>query len=77
MTYDEFMEQFGYSDTGIKYLLYHKIWITRDHQMLRISEMSTEHIENCIKMIENRGYEWRKEWLPLLDEELEKRKEYL
>lgn len=77
MTYDDFMKEYGYSDEGIEYLLENKIWITRDHQMLYIYEMETEHIKNCFKMIEDSNYEWREEWLPLLDEELYKRKELL
>lgn len=53
-------------------LLHKKLWRTAAGRTLRIEEMSTQHIENCIKRIESSG-EWRLQYLQVLKDELKKR----
>lgn len=51
-----------------------KIWVTRDKQWIRVSDMTTSHITNCIRMIRRnqaRGFPWRIEYLGRLELELE------
>lgn len=33
-----------------------KYWITKDKRKLLVTEMETEHIKNCIKMLKRAGY---------------------
>ena len=48
------------------------IWRTSAGKDIKLSEMATTHIINSIKKIKN-SVGWRKEWLPILEEELRKR----
>ena len=75
LDYHKFIETFGYSDEGINYLIENKIWITREHVMLKIEDMNTLHLKNSIAMIEDNGMSWRAEWYDSLTEELKKRGE--
>lgn len=50
------------------------IWITKDEKMLRIVEMETSHIQNCIEKIKHHPKLWRLRYLPLLEEELKRRR---
>ena len=47
-------------------------WITRNGRQLKISEMTTSHILNCIELI-CRRYPWRVEYLAVLAQELTNR----
>lgn len=49
-----------------------KYWYIIDGLEIKISEMSTSHIRNCIKLINERPG-WRDNYLPALKEELLKR----
>ena len=60
-------------EEGYKYLNSLTTWETKDLQVLKISEMKTSHIKNCIKKIIRD--EWRGEYLWSLTKELIKRKE--
>lgn len=73
LDFSKFIEHFGYSEEGVQYLIENKIWITREHVMLKIEDMSTPHLRNSIAMIEDNGMSWRAEWYDSLIEELEKR----
>ena len=48
-------------------------WETRDKQVLKIVDMETSHILNCMKMITRSGDTWRSEWYPLLKSEYKRR----
>lgn len=50
------------------------VWVTADGRPYRISEMSTEHIRNCIKMIYQRNGTWKQEYLRIFEKELRKRR---
>lgn len=49
-----------------------KLWRTAVGRILRIEEMSTQHIENCIRRIEFLK-DWRVQYLRVLKDELKKR----
>lgn len=52
------------------------IWRTKDGTDLKINDMTTSHIKNCINLIERQvkaGYELYASYIPLFKEELEKR----
>lgn len=48
------------------------VWITSKGEELSIEEMNSSHILNAIRKI-NSSTGWRKEWLPLLEDELIRR----
>lgn len=50
------------------------VWITSDGRQMRIPEMSTTHIKNCIKLIYSKNGNWRHEYLRLFETELRKRR---
>ena len=53
------------------------IWVTRDNREIKISDMTTTHITNSIKIITRSmksGKNWRVEYLPQLVKELNKRR---
>lgn len=54
-------------------LLENKLWTTKDGRVLKIEDMSTKHIVNCIKRIRYLNYAWRREYLDILRNELKKR----
>ena len=47
------------------------IWTTRGGTNLRISQMTTPHIQNAIAMIQRSRTGWRREYLERLQLELE------
>lgn len=48
-----------------------KVWITKDGTEIKVKNMETSHIQNCISKIERDN--WRTGYLPILNKELEKR----
>lgn len=54
------------------YCINNRIWRMKNGKYIRISDMSYEHIENCINKIVREG--WRVEYLPILKSELFNRK---
>lgn len=46
------------------------IWRTKDGRIMTVAEMRTSHIKNAIAMI-NRHRNWRRNYLPRLQLELE------
>lgn len=79
MSYAEDQDWFGLEDVALEaeqdeqFNLENGIWVTREGIEIKISEMKTTHIRNCIGMLTRRTDRWRKEYLPLLFGELEKR----
>jgi hypothetical protein len=52
---------------------YSDTWLCSNGEKMLIEEMSSEHIQNCIKKIQRDNF--RKEWLEILEYELELRRE--
>lgn len=50
------------------------IWITSDGRAYYISEMATEHIRNCIKLIYQKNGTWRHKYLRYFEQELRRRR---
>jgi hypothetical protein len=50
------------------------IWKTQKGEYLRIRDMDTNHIKNCIKCIYKSNGNWRPEYLRLFENELRRRK---
>lgn len=50
------------------------LWVTSDGRTFRISDMSTEHIRNCIKMIYQHNGNWKHEYLRHFEKELRRRR---
>ena len=48
------------------------VWVMKNGKAIPISDMSTEHIYNCINKIMREN--WRTGYYPILKEELNKRK---
>lgn len=77
----------GLLDKGLRIALYgsdydidcrdeEEVWECKDGTTVRISDMDTRHIKNCIAMIErsiNNGRPWRTSYLKSLQEELDNR----
>ena len=51
------------------------IWIAKDGTKYSISEMTTSHIKNCIRMIRRSNYRWRPEYIEPLTQELKRREQ--
>lgn len=51
--------------------MYDPIWITRDGREMKVSQMETRHIVNCINKIQRSSRRWRIEYLERLELELE------
>lgn len=49
------------------------IWVAKDGTKYSISEMTTSHIKNCIRMIQRSNYHWRPEYFEPLIQELKRR----
>lgn len=60
------------SNEGTQFLLDNKIWLTQSFEMLPISDMTTDHIHNCLNLIVVNH--WRTAWHPLFIEELKRRR---
>ena len=54
------------------YCINNRVWRMKNGKHIRISDMSYEHIENCINKIVRE--DWRVEYLPILKNELYNRK---
>lgn len=46
----------------------YSVWTCRNGRQLRLPQMSTDHIINCIHKIH--AYNWRLSWLPVFKEEM-------
>ena len=55
-----------------EYCVNSRVWRMKNGKHIRISDMPTEHIQNCINKIVREN--WRTEYYPILKEELNKRK---
>ena len=52
------------------------LWETKDLDLIPISQMTTHHIQNCIRMILKSNKRWRGEYLQYLEHELNTRIKY-
>lgn len=50
-------------------------WIAKDGTKYSISEMTTSHIKNCIRIIRRSNYHWRPEYIEPLTQELKRREQ--
>jgi hypothetical protein len=55
-------------------LLENNLWETRDGSIISITNMTTNHIKNCIRMIYKANGNWRHDYLRLFEIELRRRK---
>lgn len=44
-----------YTEQEQKYFVINKIWVTKDGQQLKVSEMSNKHLLSCLEMFD-KGY---------------------
>lgn len=51
------------------------IWHTKDGRMLLVEDMTTQHIHNCIRMMERNNNPLLDVYRPMFEKELAKRKE--
>ena len=49
------------------------IWVTKDNRELKISEMQTTHIKNCINFIKRNDDEMYACYIPVFEAELKRR----
>ena len=61
----------------MEYRFKNKLWVTKDGKELKIKDMETSHIQNCIKhvnkKINGRQWEYAEEYTKLFNEELKAR----
>lgn len=50
----------------------HLFWKTKDGNRMKVSNMTVQHLQNSIQLIKRKS-PWRKDWLPILEEELSSR----
>ena len=51
----------------------HGLWITKDGRHLNVSEMETNHIQNCMRMLERYDSPFKDIYIPMFKKELKKR----
>lgn len=54
---------------------YHGLWQTKDGDWLHVTEMGSQHIKNCIRMLEHNNSPFADIYIPMFKEELERREE--
>lgn len=50
------------------------VWETKNGELLNITDMETDHIKNCVKVIKE--HNWRRVYLPIFIQELKDRGEW-
>lgn len=81
MSWAEEQSWFGLEDLALDAIykedenLRNSIWIAKDGTKYSISEMTTSHIKNCIRMIQRSNYRWRPEYIEPLTQELKRREQ--
>ena len=81
MSWAEEQPWFGLEDLALDAIykedkdLRNSIWIAKDGTKYSISEMTTSHIKNCIRMIQRSNYRWRPEYIEPLTQELKRREQ--
>lgn len=63
----------NFIDIQIQQLIENKQWITQNQERIYIKNMSTKHIENCIKMLDRNNNPYRNLFIPMFKEELNQR----
>ena len=51
----------------------HGLWQTKDGRWLHVTEMETQHINNCISMLERNNHPFKTLYVPMFKQELERR----
>jgi hypothetical protein len=76
----EYMDEYAYErDQAIEMLtraennVRHGLWITKYGRYLHVSEMETNHIRNCTKMLERNNSPFKDVYIPMFEKELAKR----
>ena len=81
MSWAEEQPWFGLEDLALATIyeeerdIRNNIWIAKDGTKYSISEMTTSHIKNCIRMIQRSNYRWRPEYIEPLTQELKRREQ--
>lgn len=81
MSWAEEQPWFGLEDLALAAIyeaekdIRNNIWIAKDGTKYSISEMTTSHIKNCIRMIQRSNYHWRPEYIEPLTQELKRREQ--
>ena len=75
----QYWEELDWAEEEIEmeYRFENKIWVTKDGKKLKIKDMETSHIQNCIKFVNKKinGKQWvyAEEYTKLFNEELKAR----
>lgn len=54
---------------------FHGLWRTKDGDWLHVTEMGSQHIKNCIRMLERNNSPFADIYIPMFKEELNRREE--
>ncbi len=54
---------------------FHGLWQTKDGDWLHVTEMGSQHIKNCIRMLERNNSPFADIYIPMFKKELERREE--
>ena len=49
------------------------LWETRDGQILKVTDMTTRHIQNCLRMLERGNSPYADPFIGMFEKELERR----
>lgn len=68
---DYYIDQGLTQEIEYYYLLNEKTWVTKEGKEINVSDMSTFHIESCLKL------DLSEDWKDLFNKELESRLDYI
>jgi hypothetical protein len=77
MSWAEEQDWFGLEDLVLtnleteQFMLENQVWETQNGDLVKIKDMSTNHIKSCIRLIKK--YQWRTQFLEAFTAELSKR----
>ena len=82
LLYEQYLKEQSTEEEEIKVIIHisrqayphNPLWVTEDGEKLRIEDMSTKHIKNCLKLIYKRNGNWRREFIRPFECELRRRK---
>lgn len=59
----------------VQNLIVHRMWCCKDGRLMSVEDMTTSHIQNCINMLERNNNPFKKDYIQMFNNELERRQD--